>query len=145
MYSQVTFQKQNIPFEAEPNTARPQVEISEGNLILSFPIKGSNTVAQIIFTEPLMYRVGDPNDEGFYGFGSDPQIKNNSIFSRKNFPDLDFWDFYRVDGIDWKNNLLGEETEIVDKEYKSKENFSHFVFFMKDGTFECVTKSYRVK
>ncbi len=145
MDSQITFQKQNIPFEAEPNTAEPHIEISEGNLVLSFAAKESDIDARIIFLEPLMYRVGSPNDEGFYGFDSDLRIKNNSIYSHKNFPTLNFCDFHQVTGLDWKNGLLGEGTKILDKKYKDRENFSHYVFFMKDGTFECVAESYEVK
>ncbi len=145
MNSQIKFQKQNISFEAEPNVAKPHVEILDGNLVLSFVTKKIDIEARIIFTEPLMYRIGSPNDEGFYGYDSDPRIKNNSIYSRKNFPTLDFGDFHQVTGVDWKNNLLGEGTEVLDEKYKDKEGFSHYVFFMKDGTFECIARGYEAK
>lgn len=143
MDSPITFQKQNIPFEAEPNIAEPHVEILDNNLVLSFVAKDSDTDARVIFITPLMYRIGSPNDEGFYG--SDPRIKNDSIYSQKGFPDLDFGDFHQVSGVDWKNNLLGEGTNILDEKYKEKEDFSHYVFFMKDGTFECIAKSWKVE
>ena len=145
MDSQITFQKQNIPFEAEPNIAIPRVEVSDNNLTLNFAVKNSNSVAKIVFIEPLMYRIGSPNDEGFYGFGYDPRIKNDSIYSRKNFPTLDFGDFHQVTGVDWKKGLLGEGTIILDKKYKDGEDFSHYVFFMRNGTFECVARRYEVK
>lgn len=145
MNPDITFQKQNVPFEAEPNVAEPHVKILDGDLILSFAVKGPETTAEIIFTDPLMYRIGDPNDEGFYGFGSDPRFKNNSIYSRQNFPSLNFGDFYEVRGFDWKNNLLVGGTEIVDKNYKDKDEFLHFVFFMKDGTFESIARGWKVK
>ena len=85
MDSQITFQKQNIPFEAEPNTAEPHVEVSYSSLVLRFAAKDSDAEARVTFIEPLMYRIGSPNDEGFYGFGSDSRIKNDSIYSRKAF------------------------------------------------------------
>lgn len=145
MDSQITFQKQNIPFEAEPNTAEPHVEVSYSSLVLRFAAKDSDAEARVTFIEPLMYRIGSPNDEGFYGFGSDSRIKNDSIYSRKSFPNLDFGDFHQVSGVDWKNNLLGEGTKILNKKYKEREGFSHYVFFMRDGTFECVAKSWKVE
>ncbi len=145
MDSQITFQKLSIPFEAEPNVAVPQVEVLNDNLVLSFTTKDSDTAGRITFIKPLIYRVGAPNDEGFYGFGFDPRIKNDSIYSRKNFPNLDFGDFHQITGVDWKSNLLGEGTKILDEKYTEKEGFSHYVFFMKDGTFECVAKSWKVE
>ncbi len=145
MDSKITFQKQNIPFEAEPNIAEPHVEISDDNVTLSFATKNSANDAELIFIETLMYRIGSPNDEGFYGFGSDPRIKNDTIYSRQNFPTLEFGNFYQVNGVDWKENLLGKGTQVLDEKYKEGEGFSHYVFFMKDGTFECVAKSWNVK
>ncbi len=145
MDSKITFQKQNIPFEAEPNVAEPHVEISDGNVILSFAAKNSANDVELIFIETLMYRIGSPNDEGFYAFGSDPRIKNDTIYSRQNFPTLEFGNFYQVSGVDWKGDLLGNRTQVLDEKYKENEGFSHYVFFMKDGTFECVAKSWKVE
>lgn len=144
MNSQITFQKQNITFVAEPNTAKPNIEFSDNNLVLIFDTKDSDTYARVNFIEPIMYRIGSPNDEGFYGFDYDPTIKNDSIYSQKNFPNLIFGGFHQVSGVDWKNNLLGERTKILDEKYREREGFLHYVFFMKDGTFECVAKSWKV-
>lgn len=150
--SQVTFLKQDIPFEAEPNVAVPHVEMTDEGLILDFAIRGfaandygSDSHAKILFTEVIMYRVGDPNDEGFYLFGGYPGRVNDSIYSRKVFPNLDFGCFYKVENVNWKKDLLGKVTCILDQNYSEKVGFSHFVFFMKDGTFECVAKDYTPK
>lgn len=148
----VYFQKIDLSFKPEPNTAVPLVEVYNTNVLLSFnscelndyDFKNSK-IAKIEFEDCLIYRNGAPNEDGFYLFGADPKINNDSIYSKKAFPDLDFNTFYNVTGIDWKNNLLGNGTKILNDHYKEKKGFTHFVFLMKDGTFECVAKEYKIK
>lgn len=144
MQSQVTFQKQNIPYAADPGVARPHVEKVGNDLLLTFTVQDSGVSGAILFMEPLMFRVGDPNDEGFYRSGFEPGIINESIYSKKRFPDLKFWDFYEVFGVDWKSDLLGTSTDVLTQNFKEKEGFHHFVFFMKDGTFECVAREWEI-
>lgn len=144
MNTQITFEKQDLPFEAEPNTADPTAKVLDGDVLLTFPLMDLEKEGKIIFKECVIYRVGGPNDEGFYGYGSDPRIENDSLYSKKSFPDLEFGYFYKVSGLDWKKGLLGEGVVVIDGEFMNKADLSHFVFFMKDGTFECVAKSYEV-
>ncbi|MCE9517397.1 hypothetical protein K8Q96_00125 [Candidatus Nomurabacteria bacterium] len=149
---QIDFKKIDLPFKPDPNTAMPVIEVLNSNLLLSFESHELNDydfknfkIAKIEFVDCLIYRIGSPNDEGFYLFGADPKINNDSIYSKKAFPDLDFDAFYKVTGVDWKNNLLGNGTKVLNGQYKEKENFNHFVFFMKDGTFECIAKEFNIK
>lgn len=147
----IHFQKIDLPFKSEPNTAVPLVEVHNTDVLLGFnscelsDFDFRNTkIRHINFLDCLMYREGHPNDDGFYLFGAYPRINNDSIYSQKAFPDLDFDTFYKVVGVDWKNNLLGNGTKIINDQYKEKEGFTHFVFFMKNGTFECVAKEYKI-
>lgn len=142
---QIDFQKIDLPFEPDLSTAVPLVETRGTDVLLSFLIHGMDDMAKIEFVDCLMYRVGAPNDEGFYLFGVESRINNDSIYSKNAFPNLDFDTFYKVIGVDWKNDLLGNGTKILDNQYKEKEGFIHFVFFMKDGTFECVAKNYEIE
>jgi hypothetical protein len=144
MNTKITFDKLDIPLKPEPNTATPKVDVFSDTLLLSFSTNVYNTEGKIIFNEPLMYRIGDPNDEGFFDSKSNPKIKNDSIYSFTRFPDLEFNAFYIVKGYDWKNSLLGKGTNILNEEYKNISDCIHFVFFMKDGTFECIARSYKV-
>lgn len=140
--SNVKFEKIDLSFEPEPNVAMPKVEVVENGIVLSFATASFD--GKLFFEDCLMYRVGDPNDEGFYLFGVDPRYVNNSIYCAKNFPDLEFDGFYAVAGVNWKENLLGKGTQILDSEYHDKDAYVHYLFFMKEGTFECIAKSYVV-
>ena len=142
----ITFEKIELPFSPEPNTASPTVEIINGkNILLSFMIEGGNdSFGKILFKDCVMYRVGDPNDEGFYSFETNPRIRNNSIYSKKNFPDLKFDCFYEVIGYQISENLLGEKTIILDQDYKEKMG-THYIFFMKDGSFECIASDFEIQ
>ena len=101
---------------------------------------GEHTVT---FKDCLMYRAGDPNDHGFYQ-GHMPEIVNKTIYTKSNFPDLEFDTLNEVSGVNWKEELLGEETVVVDEVYKNVDpaEFFHYLWFMKDGSFECVARSH---
>lgn len=138
----IKFEKIDLSFEPEPNTAMPKVEVLENGIVLSFPTESFD--GKLFFEDCLIYRVGDPNDEGFYLFGADSRYVNNSIYCKRNFPDLEFDAFYVVEGVNWKDNLLGKGTQILDPSYSDKNAYIHYLFFMKEGTVECVAKSYVV-
>jgi hypothetical protein len=95
------------------------------------------------FKECLMYRVGDPNDEGFYG-GGQPHIRNSTKYNKTDFPSLEFYELYEVIGSDWQQSQLGEGTVILSNDYQSKEpnEYKHYLWFMRDGSFECVAKGF---
>ncbi len=144
----ITFEEILLPIEPEPNTAMPRVTVTDKNVELSFDMRGpdwpdSDATAKMLFVDCLMYRIGSPNEDGLY-FGSEPGINNDSIYSYKNFPSIKLHTFYKVHGLNWKEDLLGKETVIVQNDYKQKDNYNHFIFFMKDSAFECVAKEYKV-
>jgi hypothetical protein len=139
----INFIRQTDVVEAAPNTAVPVVKVVGKDVLLSYDLKNwvKAETAVIQFHDVLVYRVGDPNDEGFYG-GGKPHIRNDSMYSRSRFPALEYWEFYEVTGFDWTSGLVGTDVCVMDRDYSQKTGYRHFVFFMKDGTFECVCKSW---
>lgn len=135
----ITFEKQNLPFEVDVNTATPHTELVDNkDVLLSFRIQGTDGEAKIIFKNCRMYRVGSPNDEAFCLEKSN----NDSMYSSQKFPGLEFDYLYKVNGYDWSQGLVGEKVTFVSD--FTKDNLNHYVFFMKDGTFECVAEEYEV-
>jgi hypothetical protein len=143
----INFEKINLEYQPEPNTAKPIVEVNGRDVVLTFELKTEdvkNNFGKILFKDVYVYRVGGPNDEGFYLYGTNPKIKNETIYSKKNFPELEFDSFYKVINYDWGNNLLGEGSIKLGGNIDTKDEYIHYIFFMKDGTFECVAKSFEI-
>jgi hypothetical protein len=134
----ITFKIQNHSHLADYCAASPEVELVGNDVLLSY-----DNAERIVFVGTVCFRVGDPNDEGFFG-GSDPPKINDSMYSYNLFPKLRFGYFYEVLGFDWTNGLIGEGVEeLVDRSKWKNLELKHFVYFMKDGTFECLCKSWR--
>jgi hypothetical protein len=139
MGTRVRFQKQNIPLEADYNVARPAVEVKHLDVVLSYDSTEEPIMGKIMFVDVVAFRVGAPNDHGFYEAGR-PGIVNDSIYSWERFPEIEFGNFYEVFGIDWTSGLIGEGTKVLQSNVFPTNIYRHFVFFMRDGTFEVVCK-----
>ena len=68
------------------------------------------------------------DDEGFYVFGE----------SRYKPFGVKWGEFYRVCGADWKNDF--PDAIFVSKQ--PHDALSHYLFYFRDGAFECVAKNY---
>jgi hypothetical protein len=135
----LTFIPQHPAHLANSNTSSPYAVVVGRDVLLSYD---SDVKAAIRFHEVATFRVGDPNDEGFFGGGT-PGIFNDSIYCWKDFPKIQFFDFYQVSGFDWSNGLIGTDVkELIDRSRWAKLELRHFVYFMKDGTFECLCKTW---
>jgi hypothetical protein len=153
MTDAITFTKLRPPIAADPNTARPFVAMEGADVVLSYETQvwERNVTARILFKTVAMLRVGDPNDEGFYG-GGKPGIINDSMYNRTRFPEIEWGEFYEVLGFDWIKGLVGtcydeiysdsSDPIVLIPNATPADGFRHFVFFMKDGTFECVCKGW---
>jgi hypothetical protein len=135
--SGITFTIQKHSHLANASTANPEVKIDGRKILLEY-----DDLDRLCFVDAVSYRVGCPNDEGFYG-GGNPGTINNSIYSSRDFPELKFGYFYEVEGFDWSNGLVGDNVHIL-LECRSWEfkNIKHFVYFMKDGTFEYLCRKW---
>jgi hypothetical protein len=135
----LTFKLQHHLSLANCSTACPEAVVDGHDVVLSYD---SDVPAAMRFIDVASYRVGDPNDEGFFG-GGRPGIFNDSMFCLRDFPKLAFGDFYEVSGFDYSNGLIGSDVkELIDKSRWASLELRHFVYFMKDGTFECICKTW---
>ncbi len=135
----LTFKLQYHLSLADGNTACPEAVVDGHDVVLSYD---SDVPTEIRFIDVASYRVGDPNDEGFFGGGS-PGIFNDSMFCWRDFPKLAFHSFYEVSGFDWSKGLIGTQVnELIDRSLWASLELRHFVYFMKDGTFECLCKTW---
>jgi hypothetical protein len=138
MKSQITFKVQNH-FRYASSVACPYAVVEGNDVLLSYD---EDAPAALQFVDVACYRVGSPNDEGFFG-GGNPGIFNDSMFCWRDFPKLSPDGLYEVSGFDWSNGLVGSEIfELVDRELWPSLGLLHYVYFMKDGTFECLCKSW---
>lgn len=151
--SNIHFEKIKLLYEPDPNVAEPSAKVLGHNVLLKYYTDDKiGFTAEILFQECLMFRIGSPNDEGFYisksptGVGGgDHGMMNGSIYCKGNFPDLEYHSFYKVSGFDWKTKkLIGQELVILDNDFPIKDGYNHYVFFMKDGTFECIAKAFEM-
>jgi hypothetical protein len=126
----------------EPNLAEPSISFDGSDLILTFPLNWQifknfhqGDTGKLTFKNWYKYRMGDPNDEGFYG------RDNETKWSRAAFPELEFNEFYEVLDSDWQNDF-GPSEQINQHAEQGTADKKHYLCFMKDGTFEVVADSY---
>ncbi len=131
------FKKLNEGWDAEPGAPEPHVRADEAGLTLTFflnpqlnPQFRDYDRGELFFPNCWRYRLGYPNDEGWY--------KGHCRF-RCVAPD--WGDFYEVTGdlldsgpSDWV--LLRPDHSGVSR---------HFLFYLKDETFECDADSWNFK
>lgn len=140
--NEIKLTKLNKNYQSDPNVAKPEVKINQKELTLLFELNyqiydfKEDQIGEIIFHNCYSYRIGDPNDEGFY-------LKDNEIWNNKNFPNLEWDCFYKVHGT--PDSYL-KDFKTVDKNQNNLQGkLNHYVFFMKEGTFECLAESYTEK
>ena len=134
----MTFEQINKEWNAEPNA--PEVEISVvGNDVsvefflnaFLFETYNEGDKAILTFRDCLQYRYGSPNEEGFY-------IHNQSRY--KQFG-VKWGEFYVILDSDWKSNFPNP----IEVSSQPLDELKHFLFYFRDGTFECIAKSYEFK
>lgn len=126
-------------------TARPYASFQGEDAVVRYEASDTygNNAGEIQFRQCLAYRIGDPNDEGFYSDGIEKF--NESIYNCINFPDLKFYDgMFEVSGTSLSqmkelnpgfidNSAIGRFTPVKAR---------HFVFFLRDATFECFAETF---
>lgn len=145
----IIFKKINKLYESDPNIAKPKIEVSGSKVSLFFPLNyfvfnfKEGEYGKIIFHDCLMFRVGDPNDEGLLML-SQQEVINDSVWSLENFPEIEVNSFFEIENSDWSSILKhkGFINSDVNIESIDRSKYKHFVFFMKDGTFECVCSNF---
>ena len=132
-----------LKIEDEANISTPYAIFSEADALLRYWANTPKSQAyEIRFFNCPTFRIGDPNDEGFYSDGI--SSVNSSVYNCINFPDLEFGGFFEIHGL---NLNTGEENRkgFASNQYSPKQNLGslrHFIFFMRDATFECFAEQY---
>lgn len=137
--NEIKLTKLNKNYESDPNVAKPNIRIDKNNLILSFelnyfkfPFK-EDQIGEIVFNNCHSYQSGKPNDEGFY-------LNDNVLWNKNNFPELEWNCLYEVHGTP---DFYLQNFKVLDENQNNLQGkLNHYVFFMKEGTFECLAESY---
>ena len=139
MNKQIRFIQLNDGWNAEPNAPEPKIEISGTVLKLSFGLNyfvfdafTDTDIGVLTFIDCLQYRLGPPNDEGFYNYGQ----------SRFKKYGVQWGEFYCIENSDWLHEF---PDKIVISEFKDQEEYNHFLFYFCDETFECIAKEWLFK
>lgn len=137
MSNQIIFEQLNIGWNAEPNAPELEIVVKGTDIIICFYLDfftygnfSEGDKVKITFHNCHQYRVGAPNDEGFYCY-------NQSRYKRYG---VKWGDFYLVHNSDWQNNFpdpikIGAVCA----------NVQHYLFYFKDETFECIATSFEVE
>lgn len=137
MNSQIIFEQLNRGWTAEPNAPELELITKENDVIIEFFLDSfvfndfsEGDRARITFHKCLQYRIGPPNDEGFFIYGQ----------SRYKKYGVKWGEFYLVHNSDWKDSF--PDSIVVGE---NSENLKHYLFYFKDETFECIANSYDIK
>ena len=131
------FIKLNEKWNAEPNAPSPHIEVEGNTLKLTFALNtfqfqqyGETDKGVLTFRGCRQYRLGPPNDEGFYSY-------NQSRYKKYG---VSWGEFYRVQNSDWQQTF--PEDRIVVDESNDPTNLNHYLFYLRDATFECIATDY---
>lgn len=145
-FCRLSFEPLSIDVRDHAALATPHAFFRGQNAVLQFcaATPDANSANQIEFSGCERYRIGDPNDEGFYSDGVERY--NSSVYTKVNFPKLDFYHgFFEVygtsiDEFDSQNQGFIRNPEHF---FTDMRKTRHFLYFMKDATFECFAAEYK--
>lgn len=137
MSSEITFEQLNIGWNAEPNSPEVQIEVIDSDVVIRFYLNAfmyenfsEGDKAILVFHNCLQYRVGSPNDEGFFCYGQ----------SRYKKYGIKWGEFYLIHNSDWEI-AFPDPIRVGDVEGEKK----HYLFYFRDETFECIASDYSIE
>lgn len=102
MNNQILFEQLNLGWNAEPNAPELDVWVNDNDVIIKFFLDSfifndfsEGDKARITFHNCLKYRIGSPNDEGFF-------IYKQSRYKKYG---VKWGEFYLIHNSDWKDNF----------------------------------------
>ena len=125
----------NADWNAEPNAPEPRVSVSGGTLQLEFFLNPfaydaeEDEIARIYFEKCTLWRLGGPNDEGWYR----GQCRFSKVAPR-------WGEFYEITG----DSLLEHDGLVWNEVDSSAHADRHFLFYFRDNTFECRASDWRL-
>ncbi len=127
----------NDNWNAEPNSPDVEIKVQNNDVIVSFYLNAfefseyaEGDKGIVTFYNCIQYRYGSPNDEGFYCFGQ----------SRYKEFGVKWGEFYEIEDSDWRTNF--PDAILLRNEIDSSKKYKHYLFYFKDGAFECIANSY---
>ncbi len=128
--------KLNKNWNAEPNAPDPVVSKTDEGIELTFLLNpfvyqhiDDDDTGTLEFFDVYAYRLGSTNDEGY--FRGQFRFKNEQ---------LPWGEFYELIDSKWKKDFPDDKVILDDSIKKSK--LRHFIFFLRDETFECLALDY---
>lgn len=129
--------KLNKNWNADPNAPDPKVSPIDDGIELSFLLNGNvfehldeGEMGRLKFHEVQAYRLGATNDEGY--------LRGQFRFKNEQLP---WGEFYELKGSKWETDF--PDDKVIVNESIDKKELRHFIFFLKDHTFECIAVDYR--
>lgn len=130
----ITFHQLNDGWNAEPNAPAERVDVDDGRVVLEFtlnafayPSFAEEQRGELIFDGCSQFRLGPTNDEGWY--------RGQCRFSKV----APAWgEFFEITG-----NTRDEE--VGGWQPASGEGSRHFLFYLRDRTFECKAANWQFK
>ena len=129
--------KLNKNWNAQPNVPQPHVTTTDEGIDLTFFLNplpfqhiDEDDKGTLKFLDVYAYRLGATGEEGY----------NRGEFRYKN-AQLPWGEFYELLGSNWKNDFPDDKQVINEQANKSK--LRHFIFFLKEETFECLAIDYQ--
>ena len=129
------FEQLNKEWNAEPNAPEVSISVSGNNVEVTFFLNAfqfanfnEQDTAKLVFHDCLQYRYGSLNDEGFYIF-------NQSRFKKLG---IKWGEFYLVHNSDWED-VFPDCVHVSDQQH---DGLKHYLFYFRDGTFECIARDY---
>ncbi len=127
--------KLNKNWNAEPNAPEPCISETDEGIELTFFLNSflyqhidDGEKGTLEFFNVYAYRLGTTNDEGQFRF-------NNK--------QLPWGEFYELIDSKWNNDFPNDK--VIMNDLTNKKSLRHFIFFMKDKTFECIATDFHFK
>lgn len=129
--------KQNRNWNAEPNATELEVSLAENGLLLSFQLDpfafehiDEGQTGRLAFFDAHAYRLDATNEEDY----------RQGKFRYKN-DRLPWGEFYELIDSKWERDFPSDR--IIVNELFSKKQIRHFIFFLRDGIFECLAGDFK--
>jgi hypothetical protein len=133
-----TFTRLNSDWSAEPNSPVSRVSVDGQDVVLGFilnferyPQFQEGQLARLRFSDCSRYRLGSTNDEGWYR----GQCRFSDVAPA-------WGEFYELHGDLRLDRVPGQWTQ---GPASLAEPARHFLFYFRDGTFECDAAGWRVE
>ena len=126
----------NKNWNAEPNAPALKLTATQEDVTLTFDLNpflfdyiDEGDQGQLVFENVHAYRLDPTNDEGY--------MRGQFRYSDKELP---WGEFYELPESNWSNDIPADRIELM--KLDSLEAPTHFIFFFRDHTFECIADDY---